>query len=82
MKIIFDTEKPATHRVVFVTNKGIEFPMPCYWIQIADEFETASYKLWGNQKERERIVEKWKDLVKMLNLDNSIMTPKKTVKKQ
>jgi hypothetical protein len=63
MKIVYDTKRKDTHRVVILDDKGIETPIPCYWIQIEEGYLVHSLRRWGNQKERDKITAKWKALM-------------------
>jgi hypothetical protein len=64
MKIIFDTERRDTHRVVIVDNGGGETACPCYMIQLSDGKHENKFSRWGDKKKRAAIAEKWRVLVK------------------
>ena len=64
MKIIWDSKRPDTHRVVIIDDKGNERPIPCFCIQLDDGIGLSTLKRWGNKKEREAIIKKWKILIK------------------
>jgi hypothetical protein len=63
VKIIYDNERPETHRLVLIGKDGKVHPYPCFYIQLDDGVELVKRGRWGNQKERNAIVKTWKELM-------------------
>jgi hypothetical protein len=61
MKIIYDTDQPDDKRIKFIGDgKKPYYGFHCFQIKLDDGNEEATLGNWGNQKQRNDILERFK----------------------